>query len=274
MSEHEPACTRGGADSSTGLEPGHTHRIELENVGVKLGKVQVLYGVNAVMRCGEITAVIGPNGGGKSTLLKAILGLVPYTGRITFCTETMCGAGRPNIGYVPQYLDFDRGIPLTVRDFLSLKYQKKPVWLGYERSVLEEAEEALAWAGAQHLMGKKMGGLSGGEQQRVMLAFALMDKPDIILLDEPVSGVDAAGEEIFAELLRKLQAERHFTVVLVSHDLSVVTQHADRVICLNKTVRCVGRTIEVLTTENLARLYGPHTGLHVHPEGMEPDPNA
>ncbi len=274
MSEREHTCSLGETDSNGDLKPGHTHRIELENVGVKLGKVQVLYDVSAVMRCGQITAIIGPNGGGKSTLLKAIMGLAPHTGRITFCTENMCGAGRPNIGYVPQYLDFDRGVPLTVQDFLSLKYQKKPMWLGHNRKVLKEAEEALVLVGAQHLMGKKMGGLSGGEQQRVLLAFALMDKPDIVLLDEPVSGVDAAGEEIFAELLRRLQAERHFTVVLVSHDLSVITQHADHVICLNKTVRCVGRTIEVLTTENLARLYGPHTGLHIHPEGTEPDPYA
>jgi zinc transport system ATP-binding protein len=188
--------------------------------------------------------------------------------------ENQCGAGRPNIGYVPQFLDFDRGTPITVLDFLSLKDQRKPLWLGHQQKMKAAAMESLQWAGATNLINRPLGKLSGGETQRALLAFALLGRPDIILLDEPVSGVDAAGEEIFAELLRKLQADRHFTVVLVSHDLSVVTQHADRVICLNKTVRCVGRTIEVLTPENLARLYGPHVGLHYHPNGVGPDPYA
>jgi zinc transport system ATP-binding protein len=100
--------------------------------------------------------------------------------------------------------------------------------------------------------------------QRVILAMALQEEPDIVLLDEPVAGVDAAGEELFSELLFSLQKEQRFTLVLISHDLSVVTNHANQVICLNKTVQCEGRTIEVLTPENLMSTYGIHKGLYKH----------
>ena len=272
MSDSGLACETGSENAHRNGE--QTHRIELRDVSVRIGSISILHDINAVMRCGEVTAIIGPNGAGKSTLLKAIMGLIPYTGEVRFCAEHQCGAGRPNIGYVPQYLDFDRGTPITVLDFLSLKDQRKPLWLGHKKEMKEAALESLGWAGAAHLISRPLGRLSGGETQRVMLAFALLGTPDIILLDEPVSGVDAAGEEIFAELLRKLQAQRHFTVVLVSHDLSVVTRHADQVICLNKTIHCMGGAIEVLTPENLSRLYGPHVGLHFHPNGVGPDPYA
>jgi len=272
MKERDDVCELGPLHGHG--EDEHTHRIELHDVGVRLGGVDILYDVNAEMRCGEVTAIIGPNGAGKSTLLKAIMGLVPHTGKIMFCQEHQCGGGTPVIGYVPQHLDFDRGTPINVLDFMSLHDQRVPLWLGHRKAMKKTAEEALSWVGASHLINRSLGKLSGGETQRVLLAFALLGSPDIVLLDEPVSGVDAAGEEIFAELLRKLQAKKYFTVVLVSHDLSVVTQHADRVLCLNKTVRCVGRTIEVLTSENLARLYGPHVGLHYHPEEVGPDPHA
>jgi ABC-type Mn2+/Zn2+ transport system ATPase subunit len=100
--------------------------------------------------------------------------------------------------------------------------------------------------------------------QRVLLGMALLNEPDIVLLDEPVAGVDVAGEELFSELLSSLQKEERFTLVLISHDLSVVTKHADHVICMNKTVRCEGRTVEVLTPENLMSIYGIHIGLYEH----------
>jgi len=243
----------------------HTHHIELHDVSVKRGGSVILENVNAEMHCGEVTALIGPNGAGKSTLLKAIAGLIAYSGVIHFCTENTCGSGRPQIGYVPQYLDFDHGIPITVLDFLSMKEQRRPLWFGHRRNAASAAKEGLEWAGATHLMKRPLGGLSGGEMQRVMLAFALLGKPDVILMDEPVSGVDASGEEIFIELLHKLQAEKHFTVTLVSHDLSVVSAHADHVICLNRTVRGQGSAGEVLTPENISLLYGVHSAIHHHP---------
>ncbi len=117
---------------------------------------------------------------------------------------------------------------------------------------------------AAHLAERPLGKLSGGELQRVLLALAIMDEPDILLLDEPVSGVDMAGGELFCDLIDELHRERRFTLVLVSHDLSVVTSHADHVICINKTVQCQGRTVEVLTKETISRVYGLHVGIYEH----------
>jgi len=187
MTEGNNVCELGAQEEHSGGD--HTHRIELHNVGVRLGGVDILHDVTAEMRCGEVTAIIGPNGAGKSTLLKAIMGLIPHTGEIEFCTEHTCGGGRPLIGYVPQFLDFDRGTPLTVLDFLSLKDQRSPLWLGHKKAMKKAAEEALTWAGASRLIDRPLGKLSGGETQRVLLTFALLGSPDIILLDEPVSGV-------------------------------------------------------------------------------------
>lgn len=238
--------------------------IEIKNLAVRLGGSQILYDVNASMMCNETTAIIGPNGAGKTTLFLAIMNLISYTGTIKFC-ETCChGDGKPRIGYVPQRLDMDRGTPITVLDFLSLGDQKLPLWLGHRAKIKEKITASLDRVGASHLLKRPLGKLSGGEMQRVLLAMALLNEPDIVLLDEPVAGVDVAGEELFSELLSSLQKEERFTLVLISHDLSVVTKHADHVICMNKTVRCEGRTVEVLTPENLMAIYGIHIGLYEH----------
>ena len=239
--------------------------IEIKNLSVHLGGIQILRDVNASIMCNETTAIIGPNGAGKSTMLLAIMGMVRYSGTIRFLGACRLNREKPHIGYVPQRLDFDRGMPITVLDFLSLTDQRLPLWLGHRKSVREKAIASLEQVGASHLIKRPLGKLSGGETQRVLLAQAIKDEPDIVLLDEPVAGVDVAGEEMFSELLSKLQKGARFTLVLISHDLSVVTRHADHVICLNKTVKCEGRTVEVLTPENLTAIYGLHMGLYKHP---------
>jgi len=238
--------------------------IEIKNLSVRLNGIQILQDVNASILCNETTAIIGPNGAGKTTLFLAIMGLLPYTGTIKFCEECRHGNGKPSIGYVPQRLDMDRGTPITVHNFLSLANQRLPLWLGHNKKYKEKIISSLNRVGASHLLKRPLGKLSGGEMQRVILAMALQDEPDIVLLDEPVAGVDVAGEELFSELLFSLQKEQRFTLVLISHDLSVVTNHANQVICLNKTVRCEGRTVEVLTPENLMSIYGIHKGLYEH----------
>lgn len=232
--------------------------IEIKNLNVRLNGVQILHDVNAYILANETTAIIGPNGAGKTTLLLAIMGLIPYTGQIHF------PQGKRRIGYVPQRLDIDRSTPITVLDFLSLTEQKLPLWLRHKKRVYQKALSYLERVGAHHLIKHPLGRLSGGEMQRVMLAMALQNNPDIVLLDEPVSGVDIAGEELFSELISSLQKEEKFTLVLISHDLSVVTRHANHVICMNKTVRCTGRTVEVLTPETLTNIYGMHKGLYRH----------
>ncbi|HEY3490511.1 MAG TPA: metal ABC transporter ATP-binding protein [Candidatus Deferrimicrobiaceae bacterium] len=249
--------------------PGHLHTLEIRGLTVRLGGVEILSGIDADIRCGEVTALIGPNGAGKTTLLKAILGMVPYDGSIRFCHSEEHGRGKPRIGYVPQRLDIDRDVPMTVLDFFCLPAQRFPVVFGHSRAARAGAEEALARAGASHLIKKPLGRLSGGELQRVLLALALRGQPDILLLDEPVSGVDVAGEELFCDFLGEVHSESRFSLLLVSHDLSVVTRHADRVICLDRRIVCQGATTEVLTSGTLAEMYGSEAHLfrHQHAHG-------
>jgi len=246
----------------TGGAPDHV--LEIRDLSVRLGGVEILSGVNASLRCGEVTALIGPNGAGKTTLLLAILGQVPYSGEIRFCRAAEHGRGRPRIGYVPQRLDVDRSAPVTVLDLFALALQKRPLFLGCSAATRAAAARALGAAGAAHLAERRLGALSGGEMQRVLLALALLGEPDVLLLDEPVSGVDAAGEELFCDFLEQVHRRSRFSLLLVSHDLSVVTCHADRVICLNRTVVCQGARAEVLTPENLRAIYGPEARVFRH----------
>lgn len=235
----------------------------LENVGVTLGGVRILYAVNASIERGEVTAIIGPNGAGKTTMLSALLGHLPCTGTIRFL-DAEGRPNRPRIAYVPQTLQFDRDAPTTVLDFMALDRQKRPIWFGIKESVRTEAKVALERLAAVHLLDRQLGKLSGGELQRVLLALALQRDPELLMLDEPVSGVDVAGGHLFCDILEDLRTERRLTVVMVSHDLSVVSEHATRVICLNGTVTCQGTTPQVLTPEHLRAIYGPHAGLYLH----------
>jgi zinc transport system ATP-binding protein len=251
------------------VDPGHLHTLEIRGLSVRLGGVEVLAGIDADIRCGEVTALVGPNGAGKTTLLKAILGMVPYEGSVRFCHSEEHGRGKPRIGYVPQRLDIDRDVPMTVLDFFCLSAQRFPVAFGHSRAARQGAEAALARAGASQLLRRPLGRLSGGELQRVLLALALRGQPDILLLDEPVSGVDVAGEELFCDFLEQVHSESRFSLLLVSHDLSVVTRHADRVICLDKRIVCQGGTTEVLTSDALTAMYGSgaHLFRHNHAHG-------
>ncbi|NJD62462.1 MAG: metal ABC transporter ATP-binding protein [Deltaproteobacteria bacterium] len=249
--------------------PARFHTLEIRDLSVRAGGTEILSGIHADIRCGEVTALIGPNGAGKTTLLLAILGLVPYTGRIRFCRAEEHGKGTPRIGYVPQRLDLDRNAPLTVLDFFALSTQRLPVFLGRSGKTRSEAEAALRRGKADHLIDRPLGKLSGGELQRVLLALALRGNPDILLLDEPVSGVDVSGEELFCDFLDQIHRESGFSLLLVSHDLSVVARHADRVICLNRSIVCQGATTEVLTPETLNAMYGSEARLfsHGHSDG-------
>ena len=213
---------------------------------------------------GRITALIGPNGAGKTTLLLAIMGLIPYSGRIRFPAYP---SAPPRIGYVPQRLDLDRGLPCTVQDLLALSISHRPLWLGKNEPVRRSIRESLDRVGAGGLEDRFLGKLSGGEMQRVLLAMALEGDPEILLLDEPTAGVDAPGEQMFCDVLSDIQQQRRLTVVLISHDLSVVTNHAEQVICLNKTVRCSGG-VSALTEENLLKTYGLH--IQIYPHSHEP----
>lgn len=229
-----------------------------EAVTVVRGGIHILDTVSASVPLGSCTAIIGPNGAGKTTLLLALLGELPYQGRISF---PGFAEERPRIGYVPQRLSFDRGLPLTVSEFLALGFQTRPLWFGVSRQRREKAEQALAQVRAQHLSKRRLGALSGGELQRVLLALALEQDPQLLVLDEPAAGVDFQGEYVFCELLDKLRREQGFTQLMVSHDLPTVTHHATHVICLNHRIVAEGPPQQVLTPENLSAIFGLHMGM-------------
>ena len=233
--------------------------VVFNGVSVMLDGVTILDEISAIAPCGGSTAIIGPNGAGKTTLLLALLGQLPYTGHI----QILCGAvgRRPRLGYVPQRLAFDRGLPMTVIEFMVMGKQRLPLWFGTRQPYLNRAMDLLRAVKADGLASRKLGALSGGELQRVLLALALEQEPDLLILDEPASGVDFQGEHIFCELLEQLRRERGFTQLMVSHDLATVAHHATHVICLNRKIAAAGPPQEVLTRENLATIFGIHMGL-------------
>lgn len=243
--------------------------VVFDRVTVRLDGVSILEDVTGSVPRGGCTAVVGPNGAGKTTLLLALLGQVPLLGSIRVGASPTVRGSR--IGYVPQRLQFDRGLPMTVRDFLVMGLQRRPLWLGTKRASRDRARDLLAAVRAESLENRILGVLSGGEFQRVLLALALEQDPDLLVLDEPASGVDIQGGQLFCELLERLRRERGFTQLMVSHDLATVTHHATHVIMLNRRVVAEGPPRDVLTPENLGAVFGMHMGLadaHALPAGQ------
>ncbi len=219
----------------------------VRNLGVQLSGQIVLEDLSFDLRCGEITALVGPNGAGKTTLLRALLGEVPISGSCQFHG----GPGHPTrrrlvIGYVPQRLGFDRAAPLTVADLFALTAGRQPAFLGLSDTVRAAADTSLAEVDAAHLLNRRLGDLSGGELQRVLLALSLSPSPDLLLLDEPQQGLDAAGLARFYELVARLRGRFDMAVVLVSHDLAAVARVADRVFFLDRRLLAAGPPAEVL----------------------------
>lgn len=233
--------------------------VEFENLTVTLGGNTILERVSARVPRGSWTAIVGPNGAGKTTLVLALLGEVPYAGKIRIHPKE--GRQKPRLGYVPQRIQFDRGMPLTVLEFLVMGWQRTPLWFGVRRACRGRARELLASVKMEGVEERKIGALSGGEMQRVLLALALAQEPDLLILDEPNSGVDLQGEHVFCELLENLRREFGFTQFMVTHDLTTVTHHADHVICLSGRVVAEGPPCEVLTAETLKAIFGLHMGL-------------
>ncbi len=229
----------------------------IENFGVVRGKYEILRNVNLHIHCGELTAVIGPNGAGKSTLLKAVLGEIPHSGELIFLDEKNKRTGKPLIGYVPQKLEFDGSSPTSVYDLFAAALSTKAVWFFHPKKVREAVLQSLMRADAEHLIARRLGELSGGELQRVLLALALDPLPDLLLMDEPVSGIDPAGLQLFYNMVSELRRNYDLSIILVSHDLNLVSQYADRVVLINnKTVECVGTPKEVFSDRKTIELFG------------------
>jgi len=229
----------------------------IRNFGVILGKNEILKNVALHIHCGDLTAVIGPNGAGKTTLLKAILGEIPHSGELVFLDAKNKRTGRPLIGYAPQKLDFDYSSPMSVFDLFASARTGIPVWFTHSKRIRQSVRENLETVDAGHLAGRRLGALSGGELQRVLLAFALDPVPDLLLMDEPVSGIDRNGLQMFYKTVSELRRDYDLSIILVSHDLNLVARYADRVVFLNnKTVESCGTPKEVFNDRKVIDTFG------------------
>lgn len=227
---------------------------QIENFSVKVGELTIFEDVNFTIHCGELTALIGPNGAGKSTLLKSILGEVNHAGNLNYF-DAKGEHLRPIIGYVPQTLKFDTTSPTTVLDLFMACLTWRPVWLCSSNFIRERVIKNLRRVKAEHLIDRRLGALSGGELQRILLALALDPLPDLLLLDEPISGVDKIGMRIFYELVAELKAAEDMAILLISHDLEMIERFADKVILLNKKVLKIGKAKEVFQSDEMCGVF-------------------
>ncbi len=225
--------------------------IAFESVSLTLGQTDILRQVNLHVAPGSVHALVGPNGGGKSSLFKALLGQMPHRGQISL---TWPGAGPGITGYVPQALAFDAGLPMTVLDFMGAMCQRRPVFLGLSAQWKTPVEQALRQVGMLEKGGRRMGALSGGERQRVLLAQALLPASDLVLLDEPMSALDEAGVDTFESLLAYWR-ERRTTVLWIEHDLDAVSRLADHVTGLSRQVLFDGPAASTLTPQRVLVLF-------------------
>jgi zinc transport system ATP-binding protein len=224
--------------------------LQVSDLKVTLESRVVVANLSFTVRRGEILTILGPNGAGKTVLLRALLGTLPYEGSIKWKTGT-------RIGYVPQRLPYIRNIPMTVADFFALK----------RHAGKDVAEMLLAVGLGGGIETKLIGDLSSGQFQRVLIAWALAGDPDVLLFDEPTTGVDIGGEETVYALLARLHRERNLAMLIVTHDLAVVHRLSTTVLCLNQQPICQGPPLSTLTPENLQRLYGPEVRFYEHKHG-------
>jgi zinc transport system ATP-binding protein len=221
--------------------------LKVKNLKVRMDSQNIIENLSFQVKRGDVVTILGPNGAGKTVLFRTLLGLIPYEGEI----EWKSGI---KIGYVPQRLPFIKDIPLSVNDFFKLK-----------KSSGKETKEILNSVGfREDFQKKKIGDISSGQFQRILIAWALIKNPQVLLFDEPTTGIDISGEETIYNLLTKLKQERSLTILLVTHDLSVVYKFSTNVICLNKYLVCHGPPREVLTLESLREIYGEEVKFYQH----------
>lgn len=230
-------------------------RIDIENLTVKSGQDVLIENITMDFHCGQLTALIGKNGAGKTTLLKAILGERRYTGMIRYKRYDEKEIKNLKIGYVPQQLLFDKSTPISVLDFIMAAKVRRPVWLGSQTKEKEIIKNHLELFQCRHVIDRRLGDLSGGELQRVLLALATDPMPDFLILDEPVSGVDINGLDLFYKTVSNLRNQYHIAILLVSHDLNLIKQYADKAILLDKTILAQGETEAVFHTKTFQSLF-------------------
>ncbi len=223
--------------------------LEVKNLNVELGGVKVLEDINFEVNKGDVLVIIGPNGAGKTILLKSLLGLINYQGEIKWTQNV-------KIGYVPQRMDIETDIPLTVKEFLNLTNVKNG------SKAIEKILETIQLD--KKILNSGLGEISIGQRQRVLVAWSMLGNPDVLLFDEPTADIDIVGQESIYKMIYNLQRDFDMTVILVSHDLSVVYRYAEKILCLNRRKICFGTPEEVLRTEQLLELYGGEKAFYHH----------
>ena len=221
--------------------------LKVQNVSVKIGGDKILKNVNLHVHCGQMVALIGPNGAGKSTLLKTLLGEREFDGNIIFSVPGSRRA-KARIGYVPQSPNFDPGDPVSVSDLFACCLRRRPAFLGASKSDRELILECLERVHGEDLIDKRVGTLSGGELQRVLLALALEPMPNILILDEPLSGVDIEGQTGLMDMLDEIRRDFDLSILMTTHDFSMLPRYADRVVLIDHEVKCQGTADEVLAS--------------------------
>ncbi len=221
--------------------------LKVKNLTVGIDNQTIIENLSFQVKRGDVITILGPNGAGKTILLRTLLCLLPYEGKIQWKSGI-------KIGYVPQRLPFIKDIPLSVHDFFRLK-----------KSNEKETKDILNSVGfREDFFNKKIGDLSSGQFQRILIAWALIRNPQVLLFDEPTTGIDISGEETVYKLLARLKQERKLTMLLVTHDLSVVYKFSTDVICLNKHLICHGHPKEILTLQSLRELFGEEVKYYQH----------
>ena len=241
---------------------GHSCCLRIQDLSVKIGNEPILQNINLHVHCSELITLIGPNGAGKSTLLKAILGQQEHSGIISFSVPGQRNR-KAKIGYVPQSPTFDPGDPLTVADLFACCMSKRPAFLGLSKSMRSKIAECLSRVHSEELIDKRVGTLSGGELQRVLLALALEPLPNILILDEPLSGVDVEGMEILMDMLDEIRQVYDLSILMTTHDFGILPTYADQVILIDHKIVCQGAPKDVLDSENFRRVFHRKGGYSV-----------
>lgn len=237
------------------IQPCGFHCIKINDLGVTLQNQVILENINLHIHCGSLNAIIGKNGAGKSTLIRAILDDIPHTGQIEFKDTKDGKMQKLQIGYVPQSINIEKNTPVSVYDLIASYKGKYPVFFPKTKKLYKKIKDALTIFEAEDLIDKQVCNLSGGELQRVLLSMAIMDKPNLLLLDEPVSGIDRNGMELFYKTMEYLKNHYDLAIILISHDLDYVAEYADHVVLLDTRILTQGSVKEVFASQEFERVF-------------------
>lgn len=232
------------------------HCIKMKDIDVTIGQTTILKDINIHIHCGNLTTIIGKNGGGKTTLIKAILGEMPYKGKILFQDTRLNKVLDMKVGYVPQRINIEKNTPTSVYDLFASFISNKPIFLYKDKRLFKKIKESLSLFNAENLINKTVSDLSGGELQRVLLSIAVTPTPNLLLLDEPVSGIDRNGMELFYSNIDNLKKSYDLAIIMVSHDFEFVKKYSDYVILLDETIVKEGTPDEVLKSEEFKKEFG------------------